>query len=112
MAPVLLAAMLSLTACGGGDEAAAGISTSSATLSWLPPTENVDGTSVSELAGYRIYAGQSHASLSVVRTISNPGITTSVIDGLAAGTHYFSVSAFTSSGAESDASSIGSKTVR
>jgi hypothetical protein len=83
-----------------------------AMLSRLPPTENVDGSSVADLAGYRIYSGRSHASLSVALTISNPGITTAVIDGLAAGTHYFSVSAFTSSGAESDASSIGSKTVR
>ena len=125
MAPALLvSALLSLAACGGGgDDSGSGgqgtsppsgnaTSTNSATLSWLPPTENMDGTSVSNLVGYRIYTGPSAASLAPVRTIGNPGITTAVVDGLAKGTHYFAVSAFTSSGSESDPSSIGSKTVR
>jgi hypothetical protein len=121
--------MLLLAACGGGgDEAApagangAGTGTAagqgsttgmgSATLSWVPPSENVDGSTVTSLAGYRVYRGDRSDSLSLARTINSPGITTVVLDGLASGTHYFAVSAFLDSGAESDPSPIGSKTIR
>lgn len=122
----LLAFLLPLAACGGGDDssgtgtgtgggtaggAATGTGSSSATLSWQPPTENVDGTSVTNLAGYRLYSGTSRELLAVSRTIASPGITTVVVDGLGTGTHYFAVSAYLTDGAESLPSSIGSKTI-
>jgi len=122
-APALLVlGFLSLVACGGGDGSGASGSTNppggngsgpgSATLSWLPPTENVDGSSVAGLAGYHVYSGTSQNSMRLVRSIPSPGITVVVIDGLTAGTHHFAVSAFTVLGAESELSSVGSKTVR
>ena len=84
----------------------------SATLSWLPPTDNEDGSALTNLAGYRIYGGTSAASLSLVSTISNAGITSTVVSNLApATTHYFAVSAYSSNGAESLRSTIGSKSI-
>jgi hypothetical protein len=43
--------------------------------------------------------------------VSNPGITLYVVDNLAAGTHYFAVTAYNTAGAESDRSAVGSKTI-
>jgi hypothetical protein len=73
--------------------------------------ENEDGSTLTNLAGYRIYGGASANSLALLQTISSAGISTAVIDGLATGTLYFAVSAFTSSGVESDRSSLGSKII-
>ena len=116
----LAAALLpGLFACGGGgDEGGGNVppagtgGTGSATVSWLPPTENVDGSAVVDLAGYHIYRGTRADRLSIVSTVSSPGITSIVLDGLARGTHYFAVSAYLSSGAESERSPVESKNVQ
>jgi hypothetical protein len=128
---LFFAAVLLLTACGGGSEEGTatgssnpgtpgsssggsnvgGSASGTATLSWIPPAENTDGTSVTSLAGYRIYTGKSQGSMALARTITSPGLTTVVLDGLTSGTHYFAVSAFLTSGAESDPSSVGSKSI-
>lgn len=84
---------------------------STATLSWLPPTTNTNGTVITDLAGYRIYYGTDEYSLNQVIDISNVGITTYVIQGLPAGTWYFAVRAYTASGTESALSNIASKTI-
>jgi len=86
-------------------------STGSATLSWQPPTENADGSPLLNLAGYVIRYGTKSDALTLEVKISNPGITTSLIEGLAPATWYFTVSAFTSLGVESMPSAVGSKTV-
>jgi hypothetical protein len=85
--------------------------TGSVTLSWLPPVENTDGSPLVDLAGYRVYQGTSAASLSPTVRIASPGITRIVVDGLSSGTHYFAVSAFAVSGAESALSAVGSKRI-
>ena len=87
-------------------------SSGSATLSWQAPTQNTDNTALTNLAGYRITYGTSQAVLDRTITISSPGTTTYVIDGLNAGTWYFAVRAFTSGGAESANSAIASKTIQ
>jgi Putative Ig domain len=86
-------------------------STGSATLSWTPPTQNTDGSPLTNLAGYRVYHGSNASALNTVVDVNNPGITISVVDNLASGQHYFAVSAYSSSGAESDRSTIGSKLI-
>jgi hypothetical protein len=86
-------------------------SPATATLSWTPPTQNTDGTSVSNLAGYIIYQGSSADDLTKVVQITNPGLTAYTIGDLGTGTHYFSISAYTSAGTESALSAVGSKTV-
>jgi hypothetical protein len=82
-----------------------------ATVSWQPPTENVDGSPLTNLAGYVIRYGTSVNTLSQEIRIANPGITSSLVENLAPATWYFTVSAFTTTGAESSPSTPASKTV-
>jgi len=84
----------------------------SATLSWQPPTQRTDGTPLVDLAGYRILYGSSSSNLSNRVTLTNPGLTSYVIENLAQGTWYFAMTAFDASGAESDQSGVGSKTIQ
>ena len=73
----------------------------SADLSWSAPTQNEDGTALTNLAGYKIRYGTSPGALNQVVTISNPSTTSATIDGLTGGTWYFSVSSYTNTGVES-----------
>lgn len=82
-----------------------------ASLSWTPPTQNVDGSALTDLAGYRIHYGKSSSALDQTVQLANPAITSFVIDKLDAGTWYFAVTAYASSGAESALSNIASKTI-
>ena len=83
----------------------------SATLSWSPPTSNVDGTPVTNLAGYRVKYGQLASNLSETLSVPSPGITSVVIENLSAGTWYFAVSAYTTANIESDLSNLAQKTL-
>ena len=85
--------------------------TGSATLSWSVPTQNTDGSALKNLAGYRIYYGTNPVSLTQVVTITDVGTTSYQITGLSRGTWYFGIKAYTSAGAESSLSNIGSKTI-
>jgi hypothetical protein len=115
MLAVLAGALLA--SCGGeqtqssapGNTPSGG--TGAATLSWTSPTQNTDGSAVSNLAGYRIYHGTSANALNDMIQVSNPGITLYVVDSLPAGAHYFAITAYNTSGAESDRSAVASKTI-
>jgi hypothetical protein len=72
-----------------------------ATLSWTAPTENTDGSVLANLGGYIIHYGTVANDLTSSITISNPGVTTYVVDNLAAGTYYFTLSATTTGGVRS-----------
>jgi len=87
------------------------ISTGSATLSWTPPTTNTDGSSLANLAGYKIYYGSSATALTQTIQITNPGLTTYVVSNLGPGTTYFAIAAYSSTGVESQQSAVGSKTI-
>ena len=89
-----------------------GSGTGAATLSWTPPTRNTDGSTLTNLAGYRIAYGTSASSLSKTVTVSNPGVSSYVVDNLAIGTWYFSIKAYTSTGTESSGSTVASKSIR
>jgi hypothetical protein len=84
----------------------------SATLSWAAPTANTDGSTLTNLAGYRIVYGTSASVLSQTIQVSNPGVTTYVVENLAPGTYYFAIKAYTADGTESAASNIVSKIVQ
>jgi Fibronectin type III domain len=77
---------------------------SAVTLSWQPPTENSDGTALVDLKGYKIHYGPASKSYSDTIQVSNPGITTYVVQNLAAGNYYFAVTAYNSTGHESSLS--------
>ncbi len=81
------------------------------TLSWLPPTTNTNGTTLTDLAGYRIYYGQSPTAMTDVIDISNAGLTAYMVENLSAGTWYFAIKAVTSTGIESSLSNVASETI-
>ncbi len=83
-----------------------------ATLSWTPPTENTDGSNLSNLAGFRIQYGTSPTALTQTIQIANPGVVTYDVTGLNAGNWYFAIRAYDSSGAESANSNVVSKTIQ
>lgn len=86
-------------------------STGAATLHWTPPTQNTNGSTLTNLAGYRIYYGTSSSALTQTINISSAGITSYVISNLSRGTYYFAITAYNSSGAESTRSTTVSKVI-
>jgi hypothetical protein len=82
-----------------------------ATLNWVAPTQNTDGSALTNLAGYHIYYGTSAGNLNQSVQIANPGLTTYVLSNLASGTWYFSVNDYTTAGVESAISNVVSKTL-
>ena len=83
-----------------------------ASLSWVPPTENVDGTPITNLAGYRIRYGQSAASLDRQLEIPTPTVTGATIESLSSGVWYFAVTAYTAANVESELSNLAQKTIQ
>ena len=116
---------LALSACGGGGSGAlSGASpaqsssgnlptgeSGAVTLNWTPPTENSDGTPLTNLTGYAIYYGTASGTYTQTLSVSNAGIATYVVDNLSPGTYYFSIAAVNSDGAQSPLSSQVSATV-
>jgi hypothetical protein len=82
-----------------------------ASLSWTAPTENTDGSSLTDLAGFRVVYGTSSGALSQTVQVANPGASSYVVDQLASGTWYFAVKAYSTGGAESSQSNVVSKTI-
>ncbi len=72
------------------------------TLSWQPPTENTDGSPLMNLAGYNIHYGTQSQDYTSTVKVSNPGLTTYVLQSLPKGTYYFAVTAYNSSGVEGE----------
>jgi len=87
------------------------VGTGSVTLSWTPPQENTDGSTLTDLAGYKVYYGTSSGSYPNRISIDNPGITTYVVEGLSPNTYYFTATAVNSTGVESDFSNEAVKMV-
>jgi hypothetical protein len=83
----------------------------SATLSWSVPTQNTDGTPLTDLAGYHIYYGTQAGSWTSTITVLDATETSYVVAGLAAGTYYFAIVAFNAEGADSPQSNVGTKTI-
>ena len=125
---VVAAATLTIAACDGGPATTSTVASSdpppvtsgapppvstsgTATLSWIPPDQNIDGSALTNLQGYRIYYGSAADALTDVVEIPTVGITTYVIDSLNAGTYYFSIRAYNTAGIESALSNIVSDTI-
>lgn len=96
---------------GAGAPAAGNAGITSITVSWVAPSENVDGTALTDLAGFVIVYGTSSDALSQSVHIDNPSIDRYLLEDLSAGTWYFGVKAFNASGAESELSTLASKTL-
>ena len=79
-----------------------GTGSGSVTLTWQPPTQNADGTPLTDLAGYNIYVGMTPDTYDFMEIrLDNPGLITYVVENLDPGTYYFAATAFNSSGVES-----------
>jgi hypothetical protein len=88
------------------------IATGTATLSWTAPTQNEDGSPLTDLAGYRVYWGTSSRNYSNSVTLNNPGLTTYVVENLLAGrTYFFATTAGNGDGVYSDYSAEASKAI-
>ena len=87
------------------------VTTGSASLSWNAVTQNTDGTPLTDLAGYTIYYGTSSDSLTQTIQLDSPSGTSDVVGNLSAGTYYFAVAAYTTTGIQSALSAVGSKTI-
>jgi Fibronectin type III domain len=86
--------------------------TGSAILTWQPPALNTDGSSITDLAAFKIYWGTTQGTYSQSTKISSATARTHTVTGLAKGTWYFVVTALNSQGTESPYSNVWSKTVQ
>jgi hypothetical protein len=84
----------------------------SVTLRWSAPTRNTDGTSVTSLAGYRVYYGQTAGKYSRSLSLPNASLTSVGIEGLSTGTWHFAIKAIANNGLESAFSQPVSKYVQ
>jgi hypothetical protein len=87
------------------------VGTGVATLSWTPPTQNSDGSALTNLAGYLITYGRSASALDRSISLSNSSLSTFVVENLSSGTWYFAVSTVNGQGVSSSPSNIASKTI-
>lgn len=82
-----------------------------ATLSWEAPLQRVDGSPLTNLAGFKLYYGTSAGDLSNVIQVADPGARSHVIDNLTVGTWFFAASAYDQGGIESARSNVASKII-
>jgi hypothetical protein len=82
-----------------------------ATLDWMPPTENNDGSALTNLAGYTVYYGTDRNDLSQSVKVSNPGLASYTVTGLTSGTWYFAVTSYSADGVESSRTTTVSTTI-
>ena len=80
-------------------------------LTWTPPAQYTDGTPLTDLAGYKVYWGTTPGSYTNSVTLSNPGLSSYVVDQLTPATWYFALTAVNTAGVESDLSNQASKRV-
>jgi hypothetical protein len=72
----------------------------SVTLSWTAPTQNTDGTTLTDLDGYKLYWGTTPGSHPNSVTIDNESVTSYVVENLVPGTYEFVATSFSTSGVE------------
>jgi hypothetical protein len=111
---LIIVAVFTAAGCGGGGNDSTNSSSSvtggsgsepdpvygnSITLAWDPPSDNTDGSPLTDLAGYIIYYGTS--SSHYTESIDLGNATTATIDNLTPGQWCFSTTAYNTSGNES-----------
>lgn len=94
----------------GGGTTGGGAASLSATVSWTPVTTNTDGSPLTELAGYRVHYGTQSGNYTTTVDITDPAAANAIISNLQAGTtYYFVVTAYDTSGNQSQYSNEGVK---
>lgn len=108
-----------IAATDGADDASIGpfsievtaVAGGAAELSWEAPTENEDGSPLTDLAGYKIYWGTQPDEYTNSVTIDNPAVVTYVLENLVPATYYFVATAFNADGTESEPSEVATLTI-
>ena len=83
----------------------------SAALSWQAPSQNTDGSTLTNISGYYIHVGTDPNALGTVIDVTEASATSYLVNNLSSGTWYFGISAYNTAGVEGALSNIGSKTV-
>ena len=78
--------------------------TKGVTLNWTKPTTNIDGSALTDLAGYTVSYGDAPGAYSTSLKLS-AATTSVVVEGLGAGKWYFAIKSRNTSGVESEYSS-------
>ena len=105
---VYIAFFLLLSGCGapssGGGSGASNEAQGDGTalVSWRAPTQNTDGSAITDLAGYKIYYGSAPGDYDKTILIDTVGVSEYMVEGLGKSDWYFAVTAFNSRGIESD----------
>ena len=73
----------------------------SVTLSWTPPTQNGDGSALTDLIAYKFYYGTESGQYTSSVRVDDPGIASYVVSNLVPDTYYFVATAVNSQGVES-----------
>jgi Putative Ig domain len=81
------------------------------TLSWQAPTQNEDGTPLTDLVGYEVHYGQAAGQYSQTLSLPSAALTSVTVEDLTPATWYFAVKAVNSSGVQSSFSSEAWKTI-
>jgi hypothetical protein len=80
------------------------------TFSWTPPSTNSDGTTLTDLAGYKVYSGISSRNYTQNTDVGN--VTSYTVTNLSVGsTYYFVVTAYDTTGNQSSFSNEISRTI-
>jgi hypothetical protein len=87
------------------------VATSVVSVAWTPPTQNDDGSTLTDLSGYRIHYGTKTKSYTSAVTVNNAGVSRYELESLPKGKIYIAMTAVNASGAESEFSSEVSVTV-
>jgi len=85
--------------------------TGSATLTWVAPTVNTDGTPLTDLAGYFVRYGTAAGTYTTNLRLADPTLGTYIVQNLPSGTYFFTVAAFDTSDNVSANSNEVSKTI-
>jgi len=100
---------LTCTGTSGNAVASTTVTVRTAVVSWTAPTQNTDGSALTNLAAYKVYWGPSSRNYTQSATVNAP--TTTYTTALTPGTWYFAISAIDLTNAESAKTNEVSKTV-
>jgi len=111
---VISIVLLSLSGCGGSESSgSSGIAqenttdgtttagTGSVTLNWNAPATNSNGSTLTDLAGYKVYYGLGSGQQNRTKSVNVGNYTSASVSGLSTGDWCFAVTAYDTSGNES-----------